>query len=76
MEQLSENVWMDPVAADTAMEENCICLTAVIDEIERRLIEQALQKTGGNRTRAGNMLSLTRQTLNYKIKRLNIRVGS
>ena len=58
------------------MEEDRICLTAVLDEIERKLIEQALRKAGGNRTRAGNMLSLTRQTLNYKIKRLNIRVGS
>jgi two-component system response regulator HydG len=39
-----------------------------IREAERRLIELTLQATGGNRTRAAEMLGVTRKTLQNKIK--------
>lgn len=54
--------------------DEAICFTDVIDDVERTLIVQALRKAGGNRTQAGSMLCLTRQTLNYKIKKLNIQI--
>ena len=37
-------------------------------ELERRLIQRALQRTGGNRTRAAELLDLSPRALRYKIK--------
>lgn len=72
LEMTAEEAAAAEMMAET---EEVLSFTAVIDGVERKLIEQALRKAGGNRTRAGNMLCLTRQTLNYKIKRLNIEVS-
>ena len=36
--------------------------------IERELIKRALEKTGGNRTRAAELLELSHRALLYKIK--------
>lgn len=47
-------------------------IEATIDGFERRLIEVALGQTGGNQTRAAQLLGLRVQTLNAKIKRLSI----
>ena len=38
--------------------------------IERELIEQSLERTGGNKGRAARLLNLKRTTLVEKIKRL------
>ena len=42
-------------------------------EQERRLLVQALAKTGGNQTQAARMLRITRDTLRYKMKKFNLR---
>ncbi|HLH01054.1 MAG TPA: sigma 54-interacting transcriptional regulator [Bryobacteraceae bacterium] len=42
-------------------------------EQERRLLVQALEKTGGNQTQAARLLSITRDTLRYKMKKFNLR---
>ena len=42
-------------------------------EQERRLLIQALEKTGGNQTQAARLLSITRDTLRYKMKKFNLR---
>ncbi|MBX3278020.1 MAG: sigma-54-dependent Fis family transcriptional regulator [Acidobacteria bacterium] len=47
-------------------------LETTIEGYERRLIEVALKQTGGNQTRAAQLLGLRVQTLNAKIKRLSI----
>ncbi len=43
-----------------------------LDELEAALIRQALEKTGGNRSRAARLLGLTRDTLLYRIKKYAI----
>lgn len=40
-----------------------------LDQVERDLIMQALQKTFGNRSRAARLLGITRDTLLYRIKK-------
>jgi len=40
---------------------------------EKVLIERALQSTGGNRTRAAQLLGISRYALRYRMKKLGIR---
>ncbi len=42
-------------------------------EHERRLLIQALEKSGGNQTQAARLLHITRDTLRYKMKKFNLR---
>lgn len=43
-----------------------------VNELERRLIEQALERTEGVKTRAADFLGINRNTLNKKVKDFNI----
>ncbi len=43
------------------------------DEQERRVIEQALERAGGNQVHAARILGITRDKLRYKIKKHNLR---
>ena len=43
-----------------------------LDHLERDLIRQALQRTGGNQSRAARLLGLTRGTLIYRMKKYAI----
>jgi two-component system NtrC family response regulator len=56
-------------AAGTALERGAIDLPATLATIEDSLIEQALRQAEGNRTRAAEMLGLSRTTLIDKLKR-------
>lgn len=49
-------------------------LTETINKVERVMITRALQRTGGNITRAAEILKIPRQTLQYKISKYNIRI--
>ena len=40
---------------------------------EKRLLVQALEKSGGNQTQAARLLRITRDTLRYKMKKFNLR---
>lgn len=40
-----------------------------IEEVEKELIRQALDLTGGNQTRAAKLLNLTRDTLRYRMQK-------
>ena len=40
-----------------------------LDDVERRLLAEALRKTDGNRTRAARLLGISRATLLYRIKK-------
>jgi DNA-binding NtrC family response regulator len=43
-----------------------------VDRVERKMVEDALRKSGGNRSQAARMLRLTRQGLLNKIRRYEI----
>lgn len=47
-------------------------LKTAVEEYERRLIREALRRTGGIQTRAAEMLGTTRRILRYRIQKLNI----
>ncbi|MFH1846646.1 MAG: helix-turn-helix domain-containing protein [Candidatus Omnitrophota bacterium] len=46
----------------------------VINETQKELIEKALRQSFGNKTIAAKILGINRNTLHYKIKKLNIDV--
>ncbi|OGQ17069.1 MAG: hypothetical protein A2138_05860, partial [Deltaproteobacteria bacterium RBG_16_71_12] len=41
-----------------------------LDELEASLVRQALDRTGGNKSRAARLLGLTRATLRYRLEKL------
>ena len=43
-----------------------------LEALERDLIRQALERAGGNRTRAAALLGLTRDTLRYRLEKYGI----
>lgn len=46
-----------------------------LERAERRLIEQALQRSGDNVTQAARLLGVSRDTLRYRLERLQLRGG-
>jgi transcriptional regulator with PAS, ATPase and Fis domain len=46
-----------------------------LDELTKQLIIQALELSGANRTRAAQLLGISRPTLTYRIEKHGIRVG-
>jgi DNA-binding NtrC family response regulator len=42
-------------------------------ELERELIQQTLGKTGGSRTQAAELLGISRRSLHYKLRDLQIK---
>jgi DNA-binding NtrC family response regulator len=59
----------DVVSAAVALEHGAIDLTAALSSIEWSLIEQALRQAQGNRTRAAELLGLSRTTFIDKLNR-------
>ena len=45
-----------------------------IEDFERKLLEASLRKTGGNQSRAAELLGLTRRTLQYRMEKYNIQI--
>lgn len=60
-------------AFDLELPDEGINLDAEMASIERRLIEKALQKARGTKTKAAQLLNMTRDALNYRIEKLDIR---
>lgn len=48
-------------------------LTEQVEALEKQLIFDALQQSGGNQTKAGKILGLTERNLRYKLKKYNIK---
>lgn len=48
-------------------------LRTVLESKERELIQQAMEYAGGNKTKAGELLGIPRQTLKYKLDRMNFK---
>ncbi len=69
-EDLPETVRAAPPAPAGAVshEQGTLSIKRAIREVEERLIRAALEKTGGNRTRAAELLELSYRALLYKIK--------
>lgn len=49
-------------------------LAKATEELEKRLIKEALEVSGGNQTQAAKILQISRQTLSTKIKQYGIKV--
>jgi len=47
-----------------------------LDVLERTLVQQALQRTGGNRSEAGVLLGMNRDAVRYRIRKYNIDVDA
>ena len=64
---VSARIAMEPAAGSPARTPADLSLK----NSERTLIVQALEKTGGNKTKAAVLLGITRDVLRYRMKRLN-----
>ena len=49
-----------------------IDLQAHLDAVERKVLEQALERTGGNKTEAAKLLALTFRSLRYRLAKFGI----
>jgi len=58
---------------DLELPDEGINLDAEMARLERQLIEKALQKAKGTKTKAAQLLNMTRDALNYRIEKLDIR---
>ena len=56
--------------AEFALPETGVELERVVSEFEHTLIRRALERTGGNKRQAADLLHLKRTTLIEKLKRL------
>jgi DNA-binding NtrC family response regulator len=45
-----------------------------LGELERELIRQTLEKTAGSRTQTAELLGISRRSLHYKLRDLQIRL--
>ena len=41
-----------------------------LDEVEMSLVRQAIERSGGNQTKAAEMLGISRDQLRYRLKKL------
>ncbi|GAB6162603.1 sigma-54 dependent transcriptional regulator [Desulfothermus naphthae] len=67
----------EEISLDTKGPEDLSTTTSISEldmvEHEKRLIIQALNKTGGNQVRAAKLLGITRNTLRYRMKKYGIK---
>ena len=63
------------IEAGADLPENGVDLDKSVDALERRLISQALQRTGGQKTEASKLLNITFRSLRYRLQKLNLEVG-
>jgi len=56
----------------TAIQSKTIHEELTLEEMERRMINQAIEKNGGNLSAAADQLGITRQTLYNKMKKTSL----
>jgi len=61
-----------PASRDLAAQPSDPSSDFSLEEAEKTLLRKALEKAGGNQTRAAIMLGITRDTLRYKMKKFNL----
>jgi len=47
----------------------------VLEEVEKEFVRQALERTGGNRTRAARLLGINRDQMRYRIEKFRLEVN-
>jgi DNA-binding NtrC family response regulator len=62
--------------APAPLPERGLPLDKILEQVERRLLELALQRTGGNRSRAAELLGIWRPRLNRRFEALGLAVPS
>jgi len=60
-------------ASQVRIPEGGIVLDDVMDDIERRYLLEALERTDGNLTQAAKILGMTYRSIRYKVKKLGVR---
>lgn len=63
-------IMMKQMAAGNENSENHLSLRRNVEELEKQLIDTALNQSAGNIKQAAKLLEIPRQTLQYKIKKL------
>lgn len=64
-----------PIPTVRTLPDEGIDLRAAVEEFESHLIRQALEKTGGNKNKAAQLLRLNRTTLVEMVKRKRLHVA-
>lgn len=62
----------DPVVIQREAPEDAVPMSETIGDLERKVISDAIDKSGGNRTQAAKLLGIHRRTLYNKLKKLGI----
>ncbi len=62
----------DVSAAASQSADNAGTLPVVVESIEKQMIREALEKTGGNRRKAAHLLGVTERILGYKLRNYQI----
>jgi DNA-binding NtrC family response regulator len=66
-----------PSAPTAVLASDCLCFpldgSLTMEQMERRIIESALERRGGNVTQAGRLLGMTRQTMRYRVEKYGLR---
>jgi DNA-binding NtrC family response regulator len=57
-----------PAAPEESGKEAVLLASGTLDDNERKLIEDALRRCGGNRTKAAQMLGISRRTLHRRLQ--------
>jgi DNA-binding NtrC family response regulator len=70
--QISSNGAGIPEALHATVGETEAPFQTSLEEAEKSLLSRALEKSGGNQTRAAVLLGITRDTLRYKMKKFNL----
>ena len=63
---------LDPNPLDAAPAAAPAAPSGTLEEVERAMIESALQESKGNQTAAARRLGITRDTLRYRVKKLGL----
>ncbi len=75
VQRLQQGADVAPASATRTLPDEGIDLRAAVEEFESHLIRQALQKTGGNKNKAAQLLRLNRTTLVEMVKRKRLNVA-
>jgi DNA-binding NtrC family response regulator len=47
-------------------------VSRAVEEVEKRMIIEALKRAGGNKTKAAGLLKISRKSLHNKLKKYNL----
>ena len=79
---LVEHEWLEPgdfttlTRSVTPAEFKLPAEGITLDEVERQLLVQALERSGGNQTQAGQLLGLNRDQVRYRVEKFGLTVKS